>query len=320
MGLINKRGNEIKKDVKKSKQVGNTTSELVKDFEKYWEEFYRMDEHFPIKSIENVLLQQKNEEVNGQRPIQPKGLPKFSPSSADKCPLDLYNSLMRVPEDEQTLSPYHRRWTRNASFVHEAIQRDLLYFEKLVEDNPFSVCKAGEVVPKYKGTPKGNLPAWERNILDFKVIEHNGEKFIMSGMMDGNLWYKGEHIGFEIKTKSTTIASVGDFKLKTPMESHVRQQVAYSILFFGDIYEDRTDRFLIYYESLAKDSWTKGEEARKDYKVFEVNVTKEDRIKLLDKFALVTKAYREKTHPSGDDSKCFFCPYKNQCPFYKGDK
>lgn len=316
MGLINKKGNEIVKSVRKNNKVGNTTSELVKDFEKYWNEFYFMEEHFPIKSIEEVLLKQKQEEIYGKREVTPRGLPKFSPSSADKCPLELFNGLMRIPEDEITMYPYNRRWTRNASFVHEAIQRDLLYFEKLVEGNPFSVCKASEVVPKFKGTNKENLPAWERNILSHKVFLHNGEKFCISGMMDGNLWYKGEHIGFEIKTKSTTIASVGDFKLKSPMESHVKQQVAYSILFFGEPYEERTDRFLIYYESLAKDSWTKGEEAKKDYKVFEVNVTLEDRLALLDKFAMVTKAYREKVNPCGDCTKCFFCPYHNQCPFY----
>ncbi|MCG4775134.1 hypothetical protein L0O83_18780, partial [Lawsonibacter sp. DFI.5.51] len=72
--------------------------------------------------------------------------------------------------------------------------------EKMLPNAPFVVAK----------TPEG-LPKWEQNIKTFKVLEHNGETFGLYGMSDGISFHKEENkeVGFEFKTKSTTIGAVG---------------------------------------------------------------------------------------------------------------
>ena len=81
----------------------------------------------------------------------------------------------------------------------------------------------------------------------------------------------------------------------------------------GNPYENRTDVSILYYESLAKDGWTKGAEARSDIRTFQVNVDKEMRVELLDKFSNVTRSIREKQIPVSEPESCLFCNYKNSC-------
>ncbi|MCF0113746.1 MAG: PD-(D/E)XK nuclease family protein, partial [Erysipelotrichaceae bacterium] len=207
---------------------------------------------------------------------------------------ELYYRLNKETPKEERF-PYHKRWTRNATAVHEAIQRDMLYAEVLVPGAKFKVAR------------KNGLPAWEENVKHPVIVEHNGKEFAVLGMMDGILEYKdGSTIGFEIKTKSTTIASVGNYLLKKPADSHLTQATAYSILF-------GIDEYLFLYESLAKDGWTKGAEAKPDIRVFYHKVTEEDRLALLDKFSEVVSAVETGTIPEMETDKCLFCQYKHLC-------
>lgn len=250
--------------------------------------------------IEALLLKVKERELERmrKRPGQPEetgGLVKFNPSSASKCERELFYRAVKVKQDEMTMYPYQRRWTRNSSAVHEAVQRDLLYSEKYTS-GAFTVERTAE-----------GFPAWEDEILTTKKMEHQGVPFLIHGKMDGILRYKdGSRIGFEYKTKSTTIAQIGSYKMKSAEESHVLQTVAYSLLF-------GIDEFLILYESVAKDGWKKGEEARPDLRCFYIRVTDGQKQALLDKWAGVASMCYDAEIPEGDRSKCIFCPFKSRC-------
>lgn len=262
-------------------------------------DFYSIDKVEPDKEIEELLLRQRADEV-GQigHEIPRKPLPKFSPSGAGKCDTELYRLANKLEVPELQLEPYHRRWTRNGSAIHEAIQHDLLYMEKVLDNPRFSVLKN-----------ESGLPMWEKNLYKQMEITHNGQSFVLSGMCDGLLTDNttGETVIFEFKTKSTTIAAVGDYKMKGIQDGHKLQGICYSIMFCGDPLEDRDDKEIFLYESLAKDFWTKGKEARSDIRVFQHTITLEDRLAVLDRFAKVVAMAEE---PSHEDCDNFFCPLK----------
>lgn len=269
-------------------------------------------------SIEQDILAQDALDIELIKTREPKdpNLILFNPSGASKCPRELFYKLVKMEEDKSGNVPFQKRWTRNSTAVHKAIQRDLLYMDKYLSNYHFRVARAEELPSIEIDPSRFTLPAWENNILTTKMFSYGGYTFAIRGMMDGNLIYKPEKklIGFEIKTKSTTIASVGDYKLRTPMDSHIEQCVCYSLLFRGDPLDiNRVDTFIIFYESVAKDQWSKGKDARPDLKAFEVHVNYEDRIRLLDKFATVCEYVANGEIPVGNFDKCLFCGYKNIC-------
>ena len=254
---------------------------------------------FNDKELEELLIKQKQHdlEVIADYKKLPAGLIAFSPSGVSACGRGLYFKSKRYKKDEVLRYPYQRRWTRNSSAVHEAVQRDLLYCEKVLDNPVFKVHRLDS-----------GLPAWEQNIKTFKVIEHNGTKFVLNGMCDGILenTLDGTKVLFEFKTKSTSIGAVGTYKLKGVSPEHRLQAVAYSILF-------GIDEVIFTYESVAKDQWTKGAEAKPDIRTFYVKVTEEDRQKLLDRLSEVAKQYYAETVPQPEQDKCFFCVYKEAC-------
>lgn len=249
--------------------------------------------------IETLLLKQKEHDIEQikTRKQYPQ-LPKFSPSGAGKCDYELYKQIHGEPIPQLDLQPYHKRWTRNASAIHEITQRDLLYMEKVLDNPRFTVKRLDS-----------GLPAWERNIHRYKEVTYKGQTFIISGMCDGLLTdtVTGDTVIFEYKTKSTTIAAVGDYKMKDIMDSHKLQGICYSILFMGDPFEDRDDQEVFLYESLAKDTWNKGTEARTDIRTFQLKITLEDRLTVLEKFADVVAMEEPPEHDYCDN---FFCPFK----------
>lgn len=265
--------------------------------------------------IEKLLLRQQELDVAGIKNREPRrtDIITFNPSSAGKCPRELYFKNNGNEDNGLNLYPYNKRWSSNGTAIHSRIQRDLLYAEKYLEDNPFRVAQAYDVLGARCKYERCMLPAWENNIFTTREFEHNGNKFAIRGMADGFLWYGEKLVNLEIKTKSTTVAAVGTYKMKEPMEHHVMQCVCYSLLFHEDPYEDRVDTSILFYESLAKDNWSKGADARPDIRAFQVNVTKEMRIKLLDKFAMVVDCINNGNPPYADTSKCLFCPFKEAC-------
>lgn len=261
-------------------------------------EYYSIPRVFQDEAIETLLLKQKEQEVKALTVKKPKlKLPKFSPSGAGKCDLELYRLANGISVPELNLQPYHRRWTRNGTAVHEAIQHDLLYMEKELDNPRFTVLRNED-----------GLPMWEHNLYKQQEITHNGQTFILSGMCDGLLLDQqtGQTVIFEFKTKSTTIAAVGDYKMKDIQDGHRLQGICYSIMFCGDPYEDRDDKEVFLYESLAKDFWTKGTEARSDIRAFQQTITLSDRMAVLDRFASVVAMTEEPEHNCDN----YFCPLK----------
>jgi CRISPR/Cas system-associated exonuclease Cas4 (RecB family) len=301
MNITNKnKAKAIKKKNDKQKETQlEVQSEMSRDFHKMVDQFHSLDIRDDYK-LDIQILQWKIEEMTDKdnlRGAWNNELPTFSPSGVSECERGLAFKILGADQDEQIMEPFQRRWVKNGSAVHERMQRDLLYIEKYIPEAPFEVCRTKE-----------GKPAWERNTRTVKQFTHNGETFQMYGMVDGMLWDKKrkKRIGYDFKTKSTTVATVGDYKLKVPQENNVAQMVAYSLLF--DV-----DEYLIHYESLAKDSWNKGKEAKPDMKVFHLKITDEMKKALLDKLAGITKQLREDILPAPDFEKCMFCKFKEIC-------
>lgn len=279
------------RDKKQSEQRGN---DLVTDLVTHMDEMNSMS-YFDIVEVEELLLREQEHAVKVMKTPKtyPRDIPRFSPSSSSKSELELFFKAIKAKKDEDTQSPFHRRWTRNSTAVHGAVQRQLLEAEHTLENPKFNVVRLDN-----------GLPAWERNIEGWKVIEHNGVKFVLFGMCDGLLTYNkdGSTVGFEYKTKSNSVAQIK--QLKQPQDSHVLQTVAYSLLF--DV-----DEWLITYESVAKDKWMTGENARPDVKVFYNKVTEKDKKALLDKWASVATHVKDGEIPEHDGSNLLFFEYKN---------
>lgn len=277
-----------------SQRQQDLTKGILAHFDSLHSSSYRTD-----PEIEQIIIDDEQKDIDElQDDIGLKnGVIMFSPSSASKCPRELFLKATRASKDAITAYPYQKRWTRNSTAVHRAVQKDLLYAEKVLSAPQFRV----------KRTADGR-PSWERNIAHVVQMEHKGIPFQLYGMMDGILEYMpdGSSVGFEFKTKSTTIAAVGEFKMKEATQDHVIQCSAYSLLF-------GVDEFLIVYESVAKDNWNKGPDAKPDMRSFYVHVTDQEREQLLDKFASIAANYYDGEISRPDFSKCLFCPFKGRC-------
>lgn len=293
--VIVARGSELRSEIITNEREKILTKEILKHFDR----LHSLPEEFD-RELEIELL--KNELKNLEKPKElhfESGIVTFSPSSASKCERELFFKAVGAEQDEMPFFPYQRRWVRNGSAVHKEVQKDLLLAEKRLEDPAFRVVRLHD-----------GSPAWEENLKDVRQFEHNGVRFQLFGKMDGILEYRdGSRIGFEYKTKSTTISAVGNYKLKDAQDNHKQQAIAYSLLF-------GIDEFLIVYESLAKDGWTKGEQARADMRAFYYRPTETEKEDLLDKFARVAKKVENKELPVAEREKCLFCPFKTICSKY----
>ena len=257
---------------------------------------YHSKQSRPVKEIEKILLEQHQLEYDLIGVVTPRPATYiFSPSGASKCSRELYFKALKI-KTVDTNQPYQRRWTRNSTAVHEVVQKDLLYMGKTMKNPNFTV--------KLK---ENGLPAWEENLKTFVEVKHDGEEFAVLGMMDGILNYKdGSEIGFEFKTKSNSIAQVGNYCMKAPAPYHKDQCVAYSILF-------GMNEFILMYEAVSKDQWHKGVDAKIDIRAFYFKATEEAKNELLSKFASVVKAVKANEMPPMQVDKCIFCSYKHLC-------
>lgn len=292
--LITKRGGEIHQEATKNTGRGE---ELAKAMVDHMNRFHSLNEVRDNDVEETLLLEELENIRNPKKPNFKRGIPTFSPSSASKMDRELYYKAKRYPKDEDEFLPYQRRWVRNGTAVHRAVQKDLLLAEQHLKDPAFKVAKM----------PDGSA-MWEDNLKDVHHFEYDGEEFQIFGMMDGILEYKdGSKIGFEFKTKSTTISAVGNFLMKDAQEGHKIQAIAYSLLF-------GVDEFIFLYESVAKDGWMKGHEAKSDLRAFYFRPTDQQKDELLEKFARVTRFIRNNELPpfEPDGSNWTFFAYKDQ--------
>jgi hypothetical protein len=296
MGLVTKARNKtLKKQAtgELSPRARELTGALYNQFQEY-----HGKSHWDDEDIERLLVKQKEYEIDNNGWFKSEsGIPMFSPSSASKCERGLFFKALKSDKDVQMMFPYQQRWVRNSTAVHEATQRDLLYMGSKLA-NPSYTVQFNEL----------GLPMWEKNNAQIKYFEHNGERFAIAGMMDGILTYTkdGSTIGFEFKTKSNSVAQVGNYKMKNAQDGHKMQCTGYSLLF-------GINEFLLMYEAVAKDNWMKGEEARMDIRTFYHQVKETEQLVLLDKLARVTKAVREESIPTRELDKCLFCEFKTVC-------
>jgi CRISPR/Cas system-associated exonuclease Cas4 (RecB family) len=294
MSLLSK-PTDLTEKVRKKKENEKRGEELVNALTNHIEAVNSKD-YFDIVEVEELLLKEQEHAIKVMKTPKtyPKHLPRFSPSSSDSCERELFFKTNKAKRDEETGYSFQRRWTRNSTAVHGAMQRQLLEAEVILDEPEFTVLRLDN-----------GLPAWEKNIEGWKVIEHNGATFVVFGMCDGILQYKdGSKVGFEYKTKSNSVAQIK--QIKEPMPSHKSQTVAYSILF-------GVDEWLITYESVAKDKWSTGENARPDFKIFYHKVTEADKKRLLDKWARVAENVEDGEISKPNTSKCMFCPFKTVC-------
>lgn len=299
MSLV-RRPTEVTEQVRKNKAKEKRGNTLVSAFSEHIDAINSID-YFDVLEVEKLVLREQEHliKVMETKKTYPKDLPRFSPSSSDKCDRELFYKAIKAEKDEEAPIPFRKRWTRNSTAAHGGFQKQLLEAEVLLENPAFTVAR----------TDLG-LPAWEKSVEDWKVITHNGVQFVIFGMCDGILEFHNPETGqkekviLEYKTKSNSVAQIKQIKEVAP--SHYWQCVAYSILF--DVSE-----YLVTYESVAKDKWGTGENARPDFKVFHLKITDKERNALLDKFAAIAVNLQDGEVSAPNFSKCMFCQYKSRC-------
>jgi len=229
----------------------------------------------------------------------------FSPSSANKDDRELYVKALKMPKDTDDVKPWQRRWTAQGTAVGDWLQREILLAEKhferyTLEKPPFVMARTAE-----------GQPFFEDFVHAQHFFEHNGEKFSIVGTCDGVLIHRptGKRIGLEIKSKQTSYSETSESRMKAPKDDHIAQVTCYSLMYDLDAY-------LIVYVNTSKKAWfmTDDEFAKSpDFRVFGVDVTDDMKRQVLDKFAGVARAVREKTPPKLNLDKFRFNNFKRSC-------
>ena len=143
------------------------------------------------------------------------------------------------------------------------------------------------------------------------IITHRGKQFALFGTCDGIMLYRADdgellRIGLEIKSKQTTAAKTSNYSMRAPDESHVKQCVAYSLMY-------NVDHYIVLYVNASKQSWNMDDEQyakTPDVRAFYVNITERDKQALLDEFVDVIQAVEDGNPPSVDPEKWLFNSYK----------
>lgn len=274
--------------------------ELLQMLDKYFGGKEIWDDELHLK----ILIDKAHIIQNPINKFPPRDYPYFSPSSANSCPRELYVKIKGAKRDDEPKQPHQGRWTRCGTNFGDMIQESLLFIEKHDKTAPFVPCK----------TEQG-FPFWEGFAKECVFIEYKGHKFYLFGTLDGKLNHQetGKPVGLEIKTKQTTFAQTGTYKMKEDGSNisadHLKQISCYSIMY--DI-ED----YIIMYGNLSKKSWVLSEEEYEknpDLRAFDVHITEENRLEVLDNFAYVLECVKNNTPPPLDLEKFNFNSYKKAC-------
>lgn len=273
---------------------------LADDFLKQMNTFHSVREPFDTKL--DIWLHKSYADIleNGNKVDYSKVY--FSPSSSSWCERALYHKLRKDKKDNQPAKPYHTRWQAMGTAAGTFLQRSILLSERHMK-------RLTGQEPRFKMAIIDNkYPAFEEFIAEQIPFEHNGQHFTMYGMGDGILIDQetGEKIIFEAKTKSEGPAKTNYRNMSGPTETHVDQLTCYSLMF-------ETNTAIIAYLNLAKQKWMADEETLEnnpDFRAFQVDITPSMQKAVLDKFARVTKAFREGNPPAVDLDKWLFNDYK----------
>lgn len=255
--------------------------------------------------------------TNKQRKVwPPRGVPYFSPSSANSDRRELYEKARGAKKDKRVTPPHQGRWTRIGTAIGDTIQRDILFAEKHYE-------KTTGATPRFRfeRNDRGE-PMFEDFAKVCPIIEHNGKRFALFGTCDGIMSYVTDddeilRVGLEIKSKQTTSAQTSEYSTRNgPKEDHVKQTLCYSVMYDVDIY-------VILYVNASKKAWEMSPEdyaKNRDIKAFGVAITDEMRTEVLDTFAGVIAAVEVETPPPLDIDRWTFNSFKTACALSLSDE
>lgn len=238
----------------------------------------------------------------------PRGVPYFSPSSANSDPRGLYEKMRGAKRESGVRPPHQGRWVRLGTAIGDMIQRDILFAEKHSENPRFTFERNDRGEPMFEDFAKKSA-----------IIEHRGKKFALYGTGDGIMRYVSEdgevlRVGLEVKSKQTTSAMTSAYsKRNGPKEDHVKQCVCYSIMYSKPT--QPVDIYVILYVNGAKKSWNMTEDdfaKNPDIAAFGVYITDEMRQEILDHFADIVTAADAGIPPKLDIDKWLFNDFKRK--------
>lgn len=248
--------------------------------------------------------------TNRQRQIWPqRGVPYFSPSSANADPRALYEKLRGAKKDGGGQPAFQGRWTTIGTAIGDAVQRSILFAEKHMTGARFRFERNGRNEPMFENFAKVN-----------RILTHNGKTFSLFGTCDGIMTYvtkDGEiiRVGLEIKSKQTTYSQTSEFSQRNgPKEDHVAQAVCYSLM-YGEV-DEPIDYYVILYVNASKKAWNMTPEdyvKSPDIAVHCVEITDEMRRGVLDRFADIVAAVDLSEAPALDLGKWLFNGFKRAC-------
>ncbi|MCG7345347.1 hypothetical protein MHZ92_14505 [Sporosarcina sp. ACRSL] len=236
-----------------------------------------------------------------------KKRPHFGPSSAARSERELYEKARKAPRDTRPPAPHQRRWTALGEAIGGMLQREILLAERHY--------------PKFTGKParyrfartSEGAPMYEHFTKKMHEVTYDGEDFAIFGLGDGILEHVTEdgeiiRIGLEIKSRQTSYAETGPFRMKDVNPDHYLQTVCYSEMY-------GLDYFFVVYLNSSKKAWNMTDEERvksPDFRVFGYEIGEDARNEVKAKFARVTKAAREGNAPKVDLDTWQFNDYKTQ--------
>lgn len=190
--------------------------------------------------------------------------------------------LSSEPQDE-----VHTRWQAIGTQIGDMWQRQILAAEHWTKKGKAQVdfrFERKEIPYSFDdGTIEGVLsaPYFE----EFAREYHEIDGVPVWGTCDGILNYTHEEdfrgmsnfedirIGFEVKSKQTTNASTGTYKMKTYEDKHRQQILTYALMYDLDYY-------FILYQNCSKKGWTQDEETKTKYpdvRVFGIFISEEEK-------------------------------------------
>ncbi|GAA0840597.1 hypothetical protein GCM10008915_36470 [Bifidobacterium pullorum subsp. gallinarum] len=243
----------------------------------------------------------------------PRGIPYFSPSSANADPRGLYEKMRGAKRESVVRPPHQGRQVRIGTAIGDVIQRDILFAEK------HYASWMGENPPFNFERNERNEPMFEDFAKKGAVVEHAGKKFAIYGTCDGIMTYWTEdgrkiRVGLEVKSKQTTYAATSGYSMRNgAKEDHVKQCVCYSLMYGTDA--QPIDYYVILYVNGARKAWsmTPDEfEKNPDIKAFGLHITDEMRAEVLDYFADIVTAAETGNPPKLDIDKWLFNDFKQR--------
>ena len=233
----------------------------------------------------------------------------FSPSSASKCPRELYTKGLRndrgyplYKRDKKEWKPHQRRITSQGTKIGDWLQYEIMLMEKHYEK--FTGEKPRFIFAK----TEDGYPVMEDFAYISRPVEHNGQQFQLNGTTDGILvdTHTGELVILEIKSKQETPSKTNYTQMKDPKDGHVQQVTCYSEMY--DI-----NQAIIVYVNTAKAKWFADDETLEkspDVRAFDVEITDNMKNVIFDKFADIAKRIKENNPPELDLSSWQFNDYK----------